>query len=71
MVVNHLRIDYILSLPTENNAPLIIDPQAPEPRPITFAYMAFNGLICSCFNPFIGQQTLPQDSLIMNSPRTG
>jgi AbrB family looped-hinge helix DNA binding protein len=32
--------------------------------PITFAYIAFNALICGCLDPFIGQQTFPKDSLI-------
>ena len=36
MAVNHLHIDRILSSPTENNAPLVTDPQAPELCPFTF-----------------------------------
>jgi hypothetical protein len=39
VVVNHLHIDRILSLPTENDAPLSIDPQAPEASPITFQFL--------------------------------
>jgi len=39
--------------------------------PILLPYVALNALFWGCLVRFIGQQSLPKKSVILNSPRTG
>jgi len=39
--------------------------------PILLPYMALNALFWGCLARFIGQQSLPKNSVILNSPHAG